>query len=279
MTGLPLIRPVALAALAALVLHLALPADAYLFAIVPLILVFGMPHGALDLVLARQTWPLVGGAHHAAFLLGYLAIAAAVAGLWYLAPEAALLAFLGYSAYHFSDDWPGPRFAAVAAAVVVLALPAALHPVRVDALFGWLGAEGGVARPLLVAAGGAGLPVALWTYRRSPVRLGLLLGLAGLAALLPPLGYFFVYFCGLHGPGHVGRVAGRLRIGSRDLWRSMLAPTAGALLATAAAALALLRTGIDPDEAALRATFIAFAALTVPHMLLVDLFSRGRARA
>ncbi len=270
-------QPVALAAAAAVAfaMHLVLPPSLFLPAILVLILVLGMPHGALDLILARRTWPISGPARSAAFLTGYLAIAAAVVGVWFLAPDLALIAFLGYSAFHFADDWPAPKRGAIAAGVVILALPAVLHADRVDVLFHWLGADGVMARQGLAAAGLVALCMAAWTYRTRPATLGVLAGFVPLAWLLPPLGYFFVYFCGFHAPGHVRRVARRLQVEERLLRREMLVPTTVSLLGVAAGASALLVSGVEPGAAGMRATFIAFAALTVPHMVLVDVSSRA----
>jgi len=270
-------RPWAFAVVAgvAFALHLLLSPSLFLPAILVLILVLGMPHGALDLSLARRTWPIIGPARYAAFLAGYLAIAAAVVLVWFLAPDLALIAFLGYSAFHFADDWPAPKHGAVAAGVVILALPAVMHPDRVDMLFDWLGADGSMVRQGLAAAGLIAVCVATWAYRVRLATIGILVGFVPLAWLLPPLGYFFVYFCGLHAPGHVRRVSRRLQVEERFLRREMLVPTTVSLLAIAAGAAALLVSGVEPGAAGMRATFIAFAALTVPHMVLVDVFSRS----
>jgi Brp/Blh family beta-carotene 15,15'-monooxygenase len=265
----------ALAVAAALAVQLALgEQDVFLPVVLGLILVFGMPHGALDLALARSLWPLETLGRHMLFLALYLASAAVVLAVWMLSPALALVAFLAYSAVHFSEDWPAPKAGAIAAATLVLALPAAFHPERVDLLFARLGADGDLPRDLLLAAGAMAACLTLWVYRRQAGALASIAVLAALAALLSPLLYFFVYFCGLHGPGHVRRVRASLGLSRRGIRREILPPTLFTFAGLLLGGTALLAAGTTFSDTAMKTTFIAFAALTVPHMLLVDRFSR-----
>ena len=270
--ALPLFAGCAALALAA---HFAVPGGALVLVLLAGIVLGGMPHGGLDLYLARQRFPLHGAASNAAFLAAYLALAGAVVLLWLAAPTLSLLAFLAYSAWHFGGDWSDRPVARAAAGLSVLGLPALTDPATVALLFDALAADGALARDVLRPAGLGALAVALAAFRASPLRLATLATLGTLAWAMHPLAYFFAYFVGLHGPIHVARVARRYRLDAGALLSRWVGPALAAGLAVAAAAL-WIAPRIGWEAAALQAVFIGFAALTVPHMLLVDSLA-GRA--
>ena len=68
-----------------------------------LILIAGLPHGALDYYLLTTHYQ---GAQLAGALSGYLALIGITALIWWLLPLVFLFSFLAYSAFHFGDsDW------------------------------------------------------------------------------------------------------------------------------------------------------------------------------
>ena len=72
------------------------------FAVVALILMLvGIPHGGIDHLIHN---PQIGSAGLLRFLLRYLLLMLAYGLIWWLLPLAALLAFLGMSAYHFGQS-------------------------------------------------------------------------------------------------------------------------------------------------------------------------------
>jgi Brp/Blh family beta-carotene 15,15'-monooxygenase len=87
---------------------------------------------------------------------------------------------------------------------------------------------------------------------------------------LPPLLFFVLYFCGLHSPRHLIQAARGVS--------PRLALATGALFtgrAIGAGSLAWLATpGPGIEAKLLRVTFVGLAALTVPHMLLIELGRR-----
>jgi Brp/Blh family beta-carotene 15,15'-monooxygenase len=261
------------------VVALATPSAAVQLALlVPLVAVLGVPHGALDIDMARALWPLERPAARLAFGLGYLAVAALVLGLWLIAPAAALVAFLLYSAAHFADDWRAelPRPARLAAGAAAVALPAAAHEAEVARLFAALaperaaaGAAAGLhfAAPLLALTAVAS--AALFARRGAMVEL-VTLGVLGLAA--PPLVYFAVYFCALHSPRHFVETLARLRLDWRRGVRAASPLTAATLAMATVAAVWLVHRDVALDAAALEIVFIGLAALAVPHMVLVERF-------
>ncbi len=246
----------------------------------PAVAVLGLPHGALDLPVAGSLWPLSTFADRARFLAAYLGLAAGVALFWWLAPGLALVAFLAYSALHFAGDWDGDgHLAQAAGGVSAIGAPALAHTGEVTAIFALLApnaadivAQGlaafGVAGAILVV-----LCLATAARRRFSTAIehvGIWVG----ALLLPPLLYFVAYFCLLHSVRHFMQTFAALPDRPRAL-REAGAVTA-ATLAGAAVAYAALHDAASgaADAALLQTLFIGLAALTVPHMLLVERFRR-----
>ncbi len=256
---------------------LALPSHALVAVLAVAVAVTGLPHGALDPWVAWRAGLWKGRWGWLAFNLAYVAIAAAVVAVWWLAPGPSLALFLALSAWHFAGDWRLhlPGWARAVAGLALLALPAWRWPAQVDAAFALLaGPEGsiianwlGVAAPALAAGMAAVVLVALRRSRASAIELA---AVAALALLLPPLVYFIVYFCALHSLRHLRLAARGADTASR--WRMAGVALLYTLLTLVAAAAAWpwLATGASaPDGDLLRLVFIGLAALTLPHMLVV----------
>ena len=245
--------------------------------------VLGLPHGSLDTAVARHYLALHSMPRLISFLAGYMALSGVVIAIWWQAPNAALGAFLLYSAVHFGDDVAHRlgRLGGIGYGLWILGLPVTLQPDKVLPLFEMLGASKAhllvAAAPWALASGGVILLAALVVRPQratSDWRDPLLL-VAG-AALLHPLAYFIAYWCFLHSPRH-------LELAARDLgldgWRERLRAVAPTTLATYALALAAvpLLIGLPSDAIVMRVIFIGLAALTVPHMILEFIASPRRA--
>lgn len=255
------------------------PAQVLLLA--PLVAILGLPHGALDLPIAEALWPLDSRRRQAVFAALYLGLAGAVVAVWLLVPGFALLAFLAYSMLHFSDDWAeDPAALRWSGGLATVGAPALLHYAEVEAIFAML-AQGGaaLAADAAVLAGGVGLALLAVAILSSPRTRGpAALELAVLwatAALLPPLMYFAVYFCALHSIRHFTTTMRAVPNGRRALGVAVVL----SVITTLAALLALVQgaggTVADMTEQGIRVIFIGLAALTVPHMILVDRFRRA----
>lgn len=256
------------------------------------VVVAGLPHGALDPLVAHATgrWQTATGL--IGHLCVYLGLAGAVVLAWLALPVTTLAAFLLLSAWHFSGDWPTLPNGIVAQwnhrlalGLTVVAAPALFHPGRVGDLFAVLTGSGPdnplVAGLVLVMAGLAAPAIAMSAVivfrglgrdTRAAAELALL---PLLAWSLPPLVYFAVYFCLLHSPRHLLAVAGdsRIRVG-RSFWLTMIGLTATAAVLGASGY--LLIDAATPDQGIVQVVFIGLAALTVPHMLLIERFARAR---
>lgn len=244
--------------------------DQLLFLAIPALLA-GLPHGALDPVVARAAgvWTTPRGA--VGFHLAYLALAAAVVGAWAIAPAASLGAFLLATAWHFSGDWrdaAGP-LARVAAGLALVGFPAAARPEVVAELYVLVAGPNAAAiadvqratAPLV----GAVLAVALATTWRNSRRVAVEISVvAALALIAPPLLFFLVYFCALHSPRHLREGAALDGAARTAVVYSLIAAAGMAIVG------ALLAPRMGLDAAVARTVFVGLAALTAPHMLLVE---------
>ena len=256
-----------------------------LFVVAAAIILLGVPHGALDVLHAARSLPIDGPARWLLFTTGYVAVAAAVVGIWVVAPTLSLAGFLAISAFHFSGDLEGqpPVLVRALHGASPIVFPALLHQEELAQLFAMLAPEAGAealasslaaAAPIALTLLGGLLAVAAarrLTGRASSVPAAAIAeasAAAALTVLAPPLTAFAVYFCVLHSARHVVRTGEVFQLPARELVRAAALPT----LATAAAAPVAfhLLEGAPLDARTLQVVFIGLAALTVPHMMLIE---------
>jgi len=255
---------------------IALPRGALVAIIAVLVAVLGLPHGALDPLVARKAglWKSISGV--AGFMGAYLLLAAVAGLLWVWAPKFSLVAFLAYSAWHFSGDWRDwlPRGWRLCAGATVICAPSLLYPDLVAEYFSVL--TGAEATSLVRVLHWLAFPALVGTIfsaarclRTRPAVAAELAVLALSAVVLPPLVFFLLYFCSLHSPRHL-----------IDTVQGMNPATAAAT----AAGLTLVTVGLGAlffvlspstqvDERLLQITFIGLAVLTVPHMILIEYYA------
>lgn len=267
-----------------------------LLAAAVLLALLGMPHGALDVVFARQLFRLRNFKGWAVFSMLYVGLAAAVVGVWWCAPTLFLCAFFVASALHFGGDLAGLRSTPQAPEVrisawvrvlyggAVIVLPALAHGPELQRLIGLLtGPESAaVVGPVLEQLAwpwlAANLLACIWQVRQArqarqarPLRLAALemLALSVLSVAATPLVSFTVYFCAMHSPRHILRtLAAMPSMQVRGALRLALWPTL-AVLAALAVGLGLLSSRpVQPSVVQL--VFVGLAALTLPHMLLLE---------
>lgn len=253
-----------------------------------MVVVTGVPHGAMDLYLGLHTLKLRQSSRMLGFLLGYGGLALALILAWWWWSGAMLGLFLALSVVHFGDSdslggegplgWPEH----LARGLCPVVLPLGLHPEASAALLAVL-APPAVASALVSLAGSLWIPTLLvclvavlarlWSDERAALWLSLELGaLSILFGVLPPLAAFALYFGLLHSTRHLLKVNGISRSG-RPLRQTLL--ITGVTLLAGCFGYLLLREQ-DPGAALLRVVFIGLAALTVPHMLLIHLARRRR---
>lgn len=273
------------------------------WAIVGLGLVAGIPHGAVDHLMAIR---LARGRPLVVIVAGYAAVAAVVWAMLRWAGPAALVAVVALSAVHFGlgelevsrrlTGWlparpvavatvvagcgalalplarSGEQFSAVAAAVSPdLAHLLAATPLQIGVIAVWLVC----AVVAMVAAVRDGHPV---------IALDILL-IGALGMLAPPLVAFAVWFGGWHALRHCARLLtvepgcatmladGRRRAAVQRLVRLAALPSLAVLAVVAALAWVTLAAP-EPTEAVAEALRVLLA-LTVPHMVVVFWLDRS----
>jgi len=240
------------------------------------VVVFGLPHGALDPWIAEKIGLGRTPGQAITFNLAYLAVAAAVVLVWLWVPTLSLLVFLAISAWHFSGDWEGSlnRAWRLCGGLLLLLMPIGFHTETVASLFSHLSGQSGadLARALSLPGwflGSAMLALIGWAawHRHWTCVLEFSLLLA-LAYLTPPLIYFALYFCLLHSPRHL---LGLFRSANPRERPRLLRMTVTYTIATLllAAVLWWLWSAQPLDSLILRLVFIGLAAVTVPHMMLI----------
>lgn len=245
--------------------------------IATLMFLLGIPHGSLDTFFAQRLHGVDTARQWLLFVAAYLAAAALVIGLWRLAPALFLPFFLLISMVHFSGD-PAPALPLAYRMVyggAVIVLPTLLHADAVRALFAFLVADdvaANIVRPLHGIALGwliATLLAVLHAARTDWPESLALASTAALAVLADPLQAFAVFFCAMHSARHILRTAGRAGEAPLHLMaRAAVWPTLACLAAFLGAV--LWRDSLALEARIMQLLFVGLAALTVPHMILVD---------
>ena len=254
------------------------------------IVFIGVPHGGLDGAVARRIgWPS-GLLAWVGFNVSYVLLASLVVWVWWLWPLLGLAVFLGISGLHFgaSDIVMTPSVKPEKSAhqwlpliahggLVPIAI-ASFQATSVQPLFSLLVGDAG-ATMLINILGLLFLPWLLCfaaycvyaavfpMWRKSLLNLVILIMLVW---CLPPLISFAVYFCLWHSRSHISRIWFSIK-GAKERRRSLIEAMVYSVIAWASTVALLVVFDESLTQALIPITFIGLAALTVPHMLLVDL--------
>ena len=249
----------------------------------------GLPHGAFDAAISLSMLPsakkiirLTG------ILFCYLLLVIIVFLVWYQLPEFSLLLFLIISLIHFglADYSANPtrmKWLHVIAhgGIVAIFLPV-IQKEEVTALFEIL--TNGPTPFLwdtmtilyLFWIGGTALHLykILRSKKHYPVAVELF-GLIILAWIATPLVTFAIYFCLIHSRRHFIFIWKELQpVGTKRVLITYALLLSGASWLMGGGLYWYLNMEITSSNAALQTIFIGLAALTVPHMMLIDLVFR-----
>ena len=242
-----------------------------------LLTLLGMPHGALDVAVARRLFVLESFSGWAVFALFYVGLSAAVVGFWLFAPTPFLCAFLIASAVHFGGD-PVASLSTTARCLYggsVIVLPALLHGAELERLLGLVAgpASAAAVAPVfqqLAAPWLAATLVCCMLQVRAARLMACEMGaLAGLSVVATPLLSFTIYFCAMHSPRHILRTVASLPpIEVRNAL--LLALWATLIVLCALAVAGWLSIGRPVQTSVMQLVFVGLAALTLPHMVLLE---------
>jgi beta-carotene 15,15'-dioxygenase len=254
------------------------------------VLLVGVPHGGLDGAVARRIgWPK-GVLAWMGFNLSYVLLAGLVAWIWWQWPILSLYVFLIISALHFgasdialtassSAEKPFMRWLPLIThgGLVSIAIPnfqASAVQILFALLVGDIGGTmlinsiGMLFLPWLICLAAYCVYAVIYPVWRKPL---LNLGISLLLVWwLSPLISFAAYFCLWHSRSHMLRTWHSLKDEGERL-RSFIEAVVYTLLAWASALVFFLMSEGALTMVLMQITFIGLAALTVPHMLLVDL--------
>ena len=247
------------------------------------IVFIGLPHGAMDGALAIHLGWMNRPIKAAIFLLAYVGLATVVVGLWLIVPTVGFLLFLAISMFHFGrgDNVPRAKEHQLVEILMrgglVLAGISLFHRSEVDSIFEVLiGSDTEIVWLFLQAVGV--LTIVLVPYviiskskqERTASSIEVI-GLLALFAIAPPLLGFAIYFCGVHSVRHFKHMGTMLKSTLQQF--QVTRTTVIFSLMTWAVGLLVLANqsaSIGLEPALLQVIFIGLAALTVPHMILVD---------
>lgn len=259
-----------------------LDSSATMAVLVVAVVLLGLPHGALDPLVARKAFASSGRYSSFAFYAIYLIAVFTYALLWMKLPTVGLAGFLAISAYHFGSDWNsrGTALTRWSYGLTVVTLPAVLHggdEAPIFALLGTLHAQtlvdvSRVLAPIAFAVGGAGAILQFKQYKYRRDLLEFLAIVAG-ALLLEPLVFFTCYFSLLHSPRHLLETAEDLGLANFQTIAMKSLPILVATLLLGSVFYLNLPDSSMSGRIVIT-VFIGLAALTVPHMLLETLASK-----
>jgi Brp/Blh family beta-carotene 15,15'-monooxygenase len=263
-------------------LEVKLPQETLVVILALLVAVVGLPHGALDPLVARKAGLWHNPSGLARFIGAYLFLAAIAGLLWVWAPKFSLAAFLAYSSWHFAGDWRDwlSRGWRLCAGSTVICAPSLFYPDHVAGYFSALTGEDAttlvrVLQSLAIPALAGTIYSVARSFRTRPTVAAELAILAASALALPPLVFFLLYFCGLHSPRHLIATAQGM-----DSTTAIATATGLTLLTVGLGALFfVLLPSAQFDQRLLQITFIGLAVLTVPHMILIEHYATRIAKA
>ena len=248
------------------------------------IVLIGLPHGALDGAVAMHLGLVDKFSTMARFVIIYVGLAGLVVGAWIIAPSLSLIVFLTISMLHFGagDARHGEgilRFAETLAhgglAIVGISQ---FHRSEADEIFYYLINQDTAMVWLAINVLTVAVIVAIITcvsqaakdVKWSATTLELLI-LGIVYALVPPLLGFAIYFCLVHSARHFRRILSTIKatVDFSNIKNQAILFTTASWIA-AGIAFWMLADFADPGPTVMRITFIGLAALTVPHMLLID---------
>lgn len=248
------------------------------------IVLIGLPHGALDGAVAMHLGLVNKFSTMVRFVIIYVGLAALVVGTWVVAPSVSLIVFLIISMLHFGagDAKHGDgilRFAETLAhgglAIVGISQ---FHRSEVDGIFTYLINQDTAVIWLAINVLTVGVIIAILVCVSQAVKddkwsatsfelviLGFVYWLA------PPLLGFGIYFCLVHSARHFKRILATIRatVDLSKVKNQAIVFTTASWIA-AGVAFWMLADFADPGPTVMRITFIGLAALTVPHMVLID---------
>ncbi len=238
------------------------------------IIFFGLPHGALDTLLAKKNNLYNNFLSFIKFNFIYVLIAIITFLLWFFFPVLSLFTFLLISIFHFSEDWKNKInfLQRVTLAASLISLTVFFHREEVTLIFFSLTKTNRaiylsiffyymnyVIIPML-------LLILFYNIKNNKIVMNIIT-IALTAFLLNPLIYFLCYFCFFHSIKNFKESKKFLFPKNNSLHKKVIFINLLLTLILSIIIFKIFLTGTIEDKL-LKITFIGLASLTVPHMLL-----------
>ena len=245
-----------------------------IFVFIFFVILFGLPHGALDTLLAKEKKLYNNFFSFIFFHLIYISVALITFFLWFQASSLLLFLFLLISIFHFSEDWKGVIniyqrlviassvisltifFKKEAVQSIFLSLTKSYHSNYIIDFFYYLSF---ILLPLL-------LIIIFLNFNKKEVIFNIIT-IFVTSMLLNPLMYFLCYFCFFHSSKNFKESKKLLFPNNKALQKKVILINLLFTITLYAIIFNIFLTGAIEDKL-LKIIFIGLASLTVPHMLL-----------
>lgn len=250
-----------------------------------MVFLIGMPHGALDLWILRKRF-VISSFKTTIVFMAYLSLAIGLFLGFYWFPSFFFGLFLVYSAYHFGMDYYDASFfqakaycyfLALLIGLSIICLPALLHTQKISVLFSYLiGSEAAVVYAQFIQRAACYLlPViglGLFTLKKEYVQEVIIVLMASFLA--PPLAFLTVYFVGVHSCKYFAVLYEKIGYSSYRTFVKDLLPMTFLTYTFSITAYVFLPSSLDWQGTGFNLTIYMLAALTLPHLILVELFKK-----
>ena len=247
------------------------------------IIVFGIPHGGLDAAISRKKGWSATKINTVYFHVFYLILTLLIITLWYFLPLFSLILFLAISAFHFGySDLNSSKDIRIATLISHGGLVPIIIPYfQTDLVLEFFSILSGQENAVTVISiinylifPWAGFfliytfnVIKNKTYSSSYASLLLIVILAW---IFPPLVSFSIYFCVIHSPRHIFLILNEMS--SQERLRAVKETILYSLIAFLFMFMVgyYLADSYIITDSIIKVVFIGLAALTVPHMILID---------
>jgi Brp/Blh family beta-carotene 15,15'-monooxygenase len=253
-------------------LNVAMYDNIYFFtALMIFIVLFGVPHGSLDVLFASQAYGLSNYSKWFKFLIAYIAAASAIIFLWLQIPNVFFIGFLILSIIHFSEDLniPDINLIKFTYGASIIVMPSLFYAAEVTHLYGMI-VDINVAKKLVIVSQLLIYPITfLLTIQLSTKEISLrtkleILSVLSIMITLHPIFAFTLYFCLMHSARHIVRSHFFLNEYTRTYFlEALILPTLSVIIVGSIIWFFTFTQSIETDL--IRIIFIGLAALTVPH--------------
>ncbi|MAJ24117.1 MAG: hypothetical protein CMP36_01255 [Rickettsiales bacterium] len=236
---------------------------------------FGLPHGALDTLIAKKYKLYKTFSQFLLFNISYIFLAFLVFIIWIAMPVASLLIFLLISGYHFSEDWNEYKlhyFYKITLGLSIINFPLIFHTKKVENIYYFLTKDVAVydLSFLQVIFAYINLLFFILLLIRNYTSLNICIQciiILSTSFLLDPIFFFICYFCFFHSLKNYKYSVKELKgINKNKIRLTVTLNTIFSIFTGIVIYFYILNDFNLKNISAL--IFIGLAALTVPHMIL-----------